>query len=149
MPQAVASNAVTSFSWGVPPKRNSAWPFDRKFRLWRGDARKSLSAMARETGIPYATLHGWAQGGVRATADGMAKIAAVTGLPAKYWTDPKIPYPPPADYFNVAEEVEREVRGLSPDRLQRVLDLLRTPGELDRALDLIRVARRPPPSETA
>lgn len=145
VPQVVATHALAASPWGVAKKQSTAWTFERKFRLWRGDAKRSLSAVARETGIPYATLHGWTSGGVRVTADGMDKIAAVTGLPAKYWMDPKVPYPPPADYMDVALEVMAEVRGLTPDKLRRVLDVLRTPGELDRALDLIRVARRPPP----
>src|SRR5262245_2539345 len=118
---------------GVMPKRK-VWPFDLKLRLWRAEAKKSLSAVSRGTGIAYATLHGWAEEGVRAPADGLDKIARFTGLPASYWMDTAVPYPPPTDYFDVAAEVNAEIRGLTADRMQRVLEMLRSPGELDRAL---------------
>lgn len=132
----------------MSPKRK-AWPFDLKFRLWRAETRKSLSACARGTGIPYATLHGWTDEGVRPTADGMDKIATFTGLPASYWMDPAAPYPPPEDYFDVAAEVSAEMKSLTPEKMQRVLEMLRSPGELDRAIDFLRIARRPPPGGSA
>lgn len=144
VPSALAIDDAPPFL-GVMSPRRKAWPFDLKFRLWRAETGKSISACSRETGVPYATLHGWTAGGVRPTAEGMERLATLTGLPASYWLDPAAPYPPPVDYFEVAGEVDAAIRGLTPEKLQRVLRLFRVPGDLDRALDLLDVAKRAPP----
>lgn len=131
----------------MAPKRGSpAWPFERKFRLWRAEHQVSLSAFAKQIGVPLATLHGWARSGVRLPADGLAKIAAATSLPAEYWTNPALPFPPPADYANMAAEVDKALRGLDVEQLRQVLEMLRNHEDLDQTLALRNVARKPRPS---
>lgn len=127
-------------------KRSAAWPFDRKFRQWRADHKVSIDAFRKRVGIPYATFHGWVEGGVRVPATGMALIAAATGLPAEYWTNEAVPYPPPAEYLDLSAEVEKAVKGLDVQQLQQVLDMLRSPADLGQTLELRRVARKPSPS---
>ena len=124
----------------------SAWPFERKFRLWRAEQDVSLSAFARQVGVPLTTLHGWTRSGVRVSADGMARIAAATGLPADYWTNDAVPYPPPAEYLNLSGEIEKALMGLGVPQLQQVLEMLRSPADLDQTLALRRVARKQPPA---
>lgn len=129
----------------MPYKRSSQpWPFERKFRAWRAEARVSISAFAKRVGVPYATFHGWAEGGVRIPSDAMSRIAAATGLPAEFWTNESVPFPPPADYLDLAGEVEKAVKGLSVEQLQQVLEMLRSPDDLSQTLDLRRVARKRP-----
>ena len=116
--------------------RSASWPFDRKFKQWLTDNDLSISRAAKKLDVPYATLHGWVKSGVRVSAAGMGKIAALTGLPSEYWTNKAVPYPPPADYLDATHDLEAAMSTMSVDELRAWIRILSDPVNRSRALAL-------------
>lgn len=121
-------------------KDPEAWPFPRKFPMWLADHSESMAAFARRSGVPQPSLHAYTKQGRKMPADVVGRIAIATKLPADYWLNDRIPYPPPADYANAAEDIARVVRTLPLDLLQEALPILRDENELRRTLALRRLA---------
>lgn len=125
----------------VPRHKPGAWPFGRKFTLWLSDHGISLTTFARRQEIAQQTLHGWVKQGRRVPSQAIARIAAATRLPADYWVDETLPYPPPLEYANLADDVLAALRGLPLDQVTEVLAMLRDPVDLRRTLAIRRAAR--------
>lgn len=127
----------------VPSKRipSSSWPFGRKFSLWLEDHGLSLSAFAARNGFKQQTLQRWTKQGVRLPAAALPRIAAATHLPAAYWLDDAIPYPPPVEYANLADQVTDALKACPLDDLREILAMLRDPDDRRRTLALRRAAR--------
>lgn len=130
----------------VPPRRKSGplWPFGRKLALWLKDHGTSLNAFARRHGIAQQTLHGWVKLGRRVPAEAVERVAAATRLPAAYWMNGALPYPPALEYANLAEAVLAALKALPLDQLIEVHEMLGDPEDLRRTLALRRAAREHP-----
>lgn len=79
--------------------------------------------------------------GVRMPADALARIARATCLPAEFWLDDAIPYPPPLDYLNSRDRATALLTTLSSDDLGWVIEITGEQGKLRRARALWAAAK--------
>ena len=79
--------------------------------------------------------------GVRMPADALARIARATCLPAEFWLDDAIPYPPPLDYPNSRERAAALLTTLSADDLGWVIEITGDQGKLRKARALWSAAK--------
>lgn len=121
-------------------RRQRAWTFGIKFEHWLTDEGLSLNAFAKRTEIPQSTLHNWVRGTTRPTAVGLDTVSRATGLPAEYWMDPSIPYPPPMDYLGTAEDIEAAIRTMGVEEMSAWIRILSNPESRRRALLLLEAA---------
>lgn len=124
-------------------KFSSAWSFGRKFSLWLTDNDITLNAFAGRHGFTQSSLQRWVKVGTRLPADALQSIAEATRLPADYWLDETIPYPPPADYANLADRLDAALKKVPVSELTEILAILENADDRRRTLELRRIARRP------
>lgn len=122
-------------------KTPKSWPFSRKFALYLTDQKTTLNAWSKRHGIPQRTLHGWVHDGVAIPAIGIIRIARATRLPAEYWLDETLQYPPPYEYENLAGDLERALSTVPTAELREILAMLRDPEDRKRTLAIRRAAR--------
>ena len=92
--------------------------------------------------MAQSTLHAWVRGVTKPSAAGMDKIARITGLPAEYWLDPAVPYPPPLDYMGAVENLEAAIRKMGVDEMRAWVHILSHPDHRRRALLLWEAAEQ-------
>lgn len=127
-----------------PPSGAPQWPFTRKFSLWLQDNDSTLRHFAVTHGFTPSTLHRYVREGTKLPAKALTRIVHATGLPAGYWMDDALPYPPPLEYSGLAAKVTDALQEVSLDELQEILALLRDPADRKRTLALRRAARGTP-----
>lgn len=143
MPETLAPPRLASPDpWMATPRKASArWTFGRKFSLWLEDSGQSLTQFADREGIPQSSLQAYTKQARKIPPARLRTIAKATRLPADYWLDEEIPYPPPVDYLNLAEEVVAALKSVPAVALQEILAMLRDPEDLRRTLAIRRAAR--------
>ena len=80
-------------------------------------------------------LIAWLSGTVPG-AKNLDQIARKTGLPAEFWLDESVPYPPPADYLNTVQDLENLLRGMTVEELSKWVKILSDPEARARTLAL-------------
>ena len=117
-----------SYALHMPKRSAGEWTFARKFRLWLADNGTNLNAFAKKHGFAQSTMHGWIGEDRKVPASALARVAEITRLDMDYWTNAAVPYPPPAEYGNLADSIRDVWNSLSPAEQVRWADRLRDPG---------------------
>ncbi len=141
--QVLAPIGIASLYARVPArgKHDEVWSFGRKFDHWLTDNRISLNAFAKRHGFVQSTLQRWVKAGVKVPAGEVARIAGITRLPTDYWLDDTLPWPPPTQYANLAERVERALQAVPLNELYEILEMVENAEDRRKTLALRRTAR--------
>lgn len=130
---------------GMAKRRHGAsgCSFGEKFSQWLAREGTNIKAFAERNGLKQRTLHGWVKEGVRVPAAGLATIVKATGIPADYWTNEALPWPPATDYY--AELLPRLIsaaKALPAERLREIVEMSESESDVEMTLALRRAARR-------
>ena len=153
MPQPLALSALAPIYATVakPPDRPRTWPFGKKLEMWLAEHGESMPSFAKRAGIPYGSLHAYATADRKIPSTRLQRIAVASRLPADYWLNDDLPYPPPSEYGpDIVERVRERLAAFPADLLNELLDALADENELRSMLALRRAALglrlRPRPS---
>lgn len=139
--QPLAASALAQPTPLVASKRKRAqWTFGAKLKRWLVDAGTNVNAFAERLGIPQSSLQRYVNG-TKIPPDRLRSIALATRIPADYWLNDDLPYPPPVEYLNLEEEALAAMKSLTTEQLAELLDVLRDPEDLRRTLAMRRAAR--------
>lgn len=144
VPSALAIPSAPAFLGFVPKPRSQARfnAFGRKLDKWCTDHDETLPDFAERARVPYKSLHAYCTTTRAMPAPRMSLIAKATGLPADFWTNDALDWPPPAAYGERAvEDAQKRLAALPMDLLNELLDVLNDPDDVKRTLALRRTAR--------
>ena len=116
-------------------KKPKTWDLAQKLRLVMANEGMNQRSFAEHIGVSPTTLSSWLSGTLPG-AKNLDQIAKKTGLPAEYWLDEKVPYPPPADYLNTVDDLEGLLRGMTVEELTKWIRILSDPEARARTLAL-------------
>jgi len=77
-------------------------------------------------------------------ADGLAVIARASGIPADYWTNDALPWPPALEYTGLVEQIVRDLGAWPLEALREFAEIARNAADRDQTLALRRAARQHP-----
>lgn len=122
----------------------SGCPFGEKFAQYVARERSSLRAFALRHGLPQRSLHGWVREGRKVPDHALAIIARATGIPADYWVNDTLPWPPAPQYGNLVEEIVSTLQAVPMDQLREIAAMVRDSEDRERTLALRRAAASRP-----
>jgi hypothetical protein len=121
----------------------SGCSFGDKFAQYLARERTNVTAFAKRAGLKQRTLHGWVKEGVRVPADGLAIIARETGIPAEYWANDSLPWPPATEYAeDIIPALLANLKSLPLETIREFAEIAKDRADVEMTLALRRAARR-------
>ena len=117
-------------------------PFGEKFSQWLAREGSNVNRFALKNGIKQRTLQGWVKEGVRVSDEGLAAIAKGTGIPADYWINENLPWPPAPQYGSILEGLYERLQSKSLKQLLELYEMVTDEADFEQTLALRRAARK-------
>lgn len=119
-------------------------PFGEKFSQYLAREGSNVNKFARKHGLKQRTLQGWVKEGVRVPDAGLKVIARATGIPAGYWINENLPWPPAPQYGTLLVDLYERLQEKPMSRLLELYEMVGDDADFEQTLALRRAARQRP-----